>query len=98
MTTSRRPVDPDIRARQSGVVAPPGFEDAIAWIAPTGPDEPPRWHITFAVADRDRTATDAERLGAHVLGQDDTEWTRTVLIRDPQGAEFTASQFTPPSG
>ena len=37
-------------------------------------------------------------LGAHVRGQDDTEWTRTALIRDPQGAEFTASQFTPSSG
>jgi uncharacterized protein len=51
-----------------------------------------------AVADRDQTAADAERLGAQVLGRDDTEWTRTAPIRDPQGAEFTASQFTPPSG
>jgi hypothetical protein len=41
---------------------------------------------------------DAERLGAQILGQADTEWTRTALIRDPQGAEFTASQFTPPTG
>lgn len=87
-------VDPDIRARQSGVVAPPGFEDAIAH----RPGQPSRWHVSFAVADRDQTTADAERLGAHVLAQDDTEWTRTALIRDPQGAEFTASQFTPPSG
>jgi hypothetical protein len=41
---------------------------------------------------------DAERLGAQVIRRDDNEWTRTALIRDPQGAEFTASQFTPPSG
>jgi len=41
---------------------------------------------------------DAEHLGGHVLGQDDSEWTRTALIRDPGGAVFTASQFTPPSG
>jgi len=68
-------VDPDIRARQSGVVAPPGFEDAIAWVAATAPDEPPHWHVSFAVADRDHTAAEAERLGAQVLGQDDTEWT-----------------------
>ncbi|WP_308193877.1 VOC family protein [Arthrobacter ramosus] len=91
-------VDPDIRARQSGVAAPPGFEDAIAWIATTAPDELSHWHVSFTVADRDQTVAVAKRLGAQVLRQNDTEWTRTALIRDPQGAEFTASQFTPPSG
>lgn len=89
---------PDIRARQSDLAAPPGFEDAIAWIAATAADEPPHWHVSFTVADRDQTVVDAWRLGAHVLRQDDTEWTREALIRDPQGAEFTASQFTPPTG
>jgi predicted enzyme related to lactoylglutathione lyase len=91
-------VDPGIRARQSQLAAPPGFEDAIAWIATTAPGELPRWHVSFTVADRDQTVADAKRLGARVLRQDDTDWTRTALIRDPQGAEFTASQFTPPSG
>jgi uncharacterized protein len=91
-------VDPGIRARQAEVMAPPGFEDGIAWVARTAADESPSWHVSFTVADRDRTAADAERLGAHILRQDDTQWTRTALIRDPQGAEFTASQFTPPSG
>ena len=90
--------DPDIRARQSGLVAPPGFEDAIAWIATTAPDEPPHWHVSFTVADRDRTVVEAKRLGAEVLSQNETKWTRTALVRDPQGAEFTASQFTPPTG
>jgi predicted enzyme related to lactoylglutathione lyase len=89
--------DPDIRARQSGLDAPPGFEDAIAWIAGVAPGEPPHWHVSFTVADRDRTVVEAELLGATVVGQSDNEWTRTALIRDPQGAEFTASQFTPPS-
>jgi predicted enzyme related to lactoylglutathione lyase len=90
--------DPDIRKRQSEFSAPPGFEDAIAWIVPTTGDEPPHWHVTFAVAGRDQTVTEAERLGAQVLTQGDTGWTREALIRDPQGALFTASQFTPPSG
>lgn len=90
--------DPDIRARQAKLPTPPGFEDAVAWIAPTAPGEPPHWHVTFAVADRDRTVADAKRLGAEVLRQRETEWTRDALIRDPQGAEFTASQFTPPTG
>ncbi|MFK4299778.1 putative enzyme related to lactoylglutathione lyase [Arthrobacter sp. GAS37] len=79
-------VDPGIRARQSGVAAPPGFEDAIAWVATTAPDEPSHWHVSFTVADRDQTVAVAKRLGAQVLRQNDTEWTRTALIRDPQGS------------
>ena len=89
-------IDPGIRARQSKLAAPSGFEDAIAWVATTAPAELPRWHVSFTVADRDQTVADAKRLGAEVLSRDDTAWTRTALIRDPQGAEFTASQFTPP--
>jgi uncharacterized protein len=89
-------VDPEIRKRQSGALVPPGFADAIAWVAATGPDEAPHWHVSFTVADRDQTAADAERLGARIVARQDTEWTRTALLRDPQGAEFTASQFTPP--
>jgi hypothetical protein len=63
-----------------------------------GPDEPAHWHVSFTVADRDRAAADAQRLGGDVLAQAETAWTRTALIRDPAGAQFTASQFTPPSG
>jgi len=48
------------------------------------------------VADRDATAAAVERLGGTVLRRTDTDWTRDALVRDPQGAEFTASQFTPP--
>jgi predicted enzyme related to lactoylglutathione lyase len=91
-------VDPNIRVRQSGDAVPRGFEDAVAWLAHAEDGEKPRWHVTFTVADRDQAAMDAERLGGHILGQDDTQWTRTVLIRDPGGAVFTASQYTPPSG
>ena len=77
---------------------PAGFEDAVGWLAPAAAGERPHWHVTFTVADRDRAVQEAERLGGQVLGQDDTAWTRTALIRDPGGAVFTASQFTPPSG
>lgn len=91
-------VDPGIRERQASVSTPSGFEDAIAWFAPTAPGEQPHWHVSFAVADRDQSAADAERLGASVLDRSDDLWTRTALIRDPQGADFTISQFTPPSG
>jgi uncharacterized protein len=90
-------VDPDIRARHQAGGAPPGFSDAIAWVAPLEPGAGPHWHVAFSVADRDATVDSAKQLGAEVLGAEDTQWTRTALIRDPQGAVFTASQFTPPA-
>ena len=89
-------IDPGIHERQADVSAPPGFADAIGWLSPVGPDETPHWHVAFTVADRDATAAAVERLGGTVLRRTDTDWTRDALVRDPQGAEFTASQFTPP--
>jgi uncharacterized protein len=88
-------VDPGIFERQGGISAPPGFADAIGWLLPVaiGRDH---WHVTFTVASRDESAATAESLGATVISSDDTEWTKTALIRDPQGAELTLSQFTPP--
>jgi len=90
-------VDPGIHERQEGISAPPGFADAICWLAPleNGHDH---WHVTVTVASRDESAVTAERLGAVVISSEDTEWTKTALIRDPQGAELTLSQFTPPGG
>jgi uncharacterized protein len=87
-------VDPGIRERQDGISAPPGFEDAIGWLIPLdeGSDH---WHVTFTVADRDDSVAVAEKLGATVISSEDTEWTKSALIRDPQGAELTLSQFTP---
>ncbi len=88
-------VDPDIHQRQAG--GPPGFADAIGWLVAAPPGERPHWHVSFTVADRDATAADAERLGGAVLERRDTDWTREALVRDPQGAVFTASQYTPPA-
>ena len=89
-------VDPGIRERQQRDAAPPGFEDAIGWVAGTG-GAPDHWHVTFSVADRDDAVERAEALGAAVLTSEDTQWTRHAEIRDPQGAILTLSQFTPPS-
>lgn len=92
-------VDPDIRARQSGVMVPPGFEDAIGWLAPLETNESSsNWHVTFTVDDRDDSVATAESLGASVLSSLDAEWTKSAVVGDPQGAELTLSQFTPPSG
>jgi hypothetical protein len=91
-------VDPTIRERQAQVGAPPGFADVIAWVAGLQPGLDAHWHVSFSVADRDAVAAQAQRLGAEVLSTQDSQWTLTALIRDPQGAVFTASQFTPPGG
>jgi uncharacterized protein len=91
-------IDPGIHERQADASAPPGFADAVGWLVPAQAGEAPHWHVTLTVADRDATAEAAERLGATVVRRDDTEWTRDAQIRDPQGAVFTASQFTPPAG
>ena len=91
-------VDPEIRSRQEGVTAPPGFEDAVAWIQPAENGGPDRWVVSFTVDDRDDTVAVAERLGATVVASEDSEWTKTATIRDPQGAELVLSQFTPPGG
>jgi predicted enzyme related to lactoylglutathione lyase len=87
--------DPGIHERQSGVGVPPGFADAIGWLAPATAEETPHWHVSFTVADRDATAALATEHGGEVLATEDSDWTRTALVRDPQGATFTASQFTP---
>ncbi|PVG82374.1 glyoxalase [Nocardioides gansuensis] len=90
--------DPDIHARQSGVSVPAGFADAIGWLVRAEPGEQPHWHVTFTVADRDDAVDAVVRLGGAVLRRTDSDWTREALVRDPQGAVFSVSQFTPPGG
>lgn len=89
-------VNPDIRKTQADVVtAPPGFKDAVAWMALEQQGHPEHWLVSFAVDDRDTAAAAAEDLGGTVLSSDDDVWTRTAKVRDPQGAVFVLSQFTP---
>jgi predicted enzyme related to lactoylglutathione lyase len=89
-------VDPGIHERQAS--APAGFADVIGALVVTGAGQTPRWHVTFTVADRDDSAATAERLGATIVSSSDNRWTRDAVVRDPQGAEFTISKFTPPDG
>ena len=89
-------VDPGIHERQAA--APPGFADVIGGLVIIGAGESAGWHVIFTVADRDDSAATAERLGATIVTSSDDLWTRNALVRDPQGAEFTVSQFTPPDG
>jgi len=89
-------VYPDIKEVQSDVMAPPGFEDAVAWMTLIPEGQPEAWQVSFTVADRDVSAATVEDLGGTVLVSDDDEWTKTATVRDPQGAQFVLSQFTPP--
>jgi predicted enzyme related to lactoylglutathione lyase len=87
-------VDPHIHERQQ--LAPPGFADVVAGVSPDADPAQAGWQVTFTVADRDDSVATARRLGATVLSTTDTEWTREAVVRDPQGATFTLSQFAPP--
>jgi uncharacterized protein len=93
--------DPEIRERQGSVEAPEGFEDAVAWLIPMTNGRfpegtPAHWGTTFAVDDADAIAERAEKLGGTVLAPPaDAPWVRMTLLRDPQGAVFTASKFVP---
>ncbi len=90
-------LDPGLRARMAEMGAPAGFEDAVAWIAPLGDEADAYWDVSFGVADADATAAAASELGAEVLmPPTDMPWVRTTVIRDPQGAVLTATQFVPP--
>jgi predicted enzyme related to lactoylglutathione lyase len=91
-------VYPDILDVQSEVSAPPGFEDAIAWMGIISEGQEESWRVSFAVEDRDASAAAAERLGGTIVASEDTHWTREATVRDPQGAFFVISQFTPPAG
>ncbi len=79
--------------------APEGFWDVVAAINPIPdeePDTPAHWGVTFGTDDADATAAKAKELGGTVLVEPfDAPWVRMTVIRDPQGAVLTASQFKP---
>ena len=93
--------DPELRERQEADGAPEGFEDAVALLMPTGGDGqpatvPPHWSITFAVDDADATAARAADLGGEVvMAPFDAPYVRMTVLRDPQGAQFSASKYVP---
>jgi predicted enzyme related to lactoylglutathione lyase len=86
--------DPGIRERQAEAGAPPGFEDAVAWLLPLNGNGVSRWNVTFAAAGTDATAARAAELGGTVLVEPyDTGRVRAAELRDPQGATFSVNSF-----
>jgi hypothetical protein len=90
--------DPELRERMEANQAPDGFADAVAWMVPERRAAGrARWSVTFAVADADAAFARAQVLGAAVVNPlFDTPYTREGVVRDPQGAELTLSEYRPP--
>ena len=60
------------------------------------PPRPAHWSVTFGVDDAEAIAAKVLELGGKVIaGPLDAPWSRAVVIEDPQGATFIASQFVP---
>jgi uncharacterized protein len=75
-----------------------GFEDVVAAIVPIADDEGTQasWSVTFGTEDADATAAKATELGGTVVVPPrDAAYSRFTVLRDPQGATFTASAFVP---
>jgi uncharacterized protein len=87
---------PGLREQMGQMGAPEGFIDVVAQVTRAADDDtaPAHWSVTFGVDDADATAARARELGGEILdGPTDAPWSRPVVIRDPQGATFVASQF-----
>ncbi len=89
--------DPDLPARLEQFGAPEGFGDVVAQVSPVADGEQPNWSVTFSVTDADATASRAVALGGQLVTEPfDAPWVRMAVVRDPDGTQFTASQFVPP--
>ena len=88
-------IDPGVKARHRAGGAPEAFSDCVAWLDTT--TDEPNWSVTFTIEDVDASAARAAELGATILAEPfDVPWQRVSVIRDPQGAVLTLSQFKPP--
>lgn len=89
--------NPGLRKGMEQMGAPEGFIDVVATLNPIPNDDsqtPAHWSVIFAVDDADAAAAKATQLGGEVVsGPIDAPWTRSVVIKDPQGATFVANQF-----
>ena len=87
-------VDPDIYLRQAN--APAGFADVIGAVERSPGAELAQWRVIFSVIDLDASAGLAQQLGATIVKTSETAWAALAVLRDPQGAELTLSEFRPP--
>ena len=90
-------IDPDIHERQQAIAAPTRFRRRDRLVGAVDGAEVPHWHVTLPSPTE--TTAWRPRFGWErpTVGPIDTDWTRSAVIRDPQGATLTLSQFTPGS-
>lgn len=89
--------EPGVIDRMRAMGAPDRFWDVVAAVGPREAGAPAEWGVTFGADDADAVAARAAELGATILQPPtDAPWTRTTVLRDPQGVVLTASQFVPP--
>jgi uncharacterized protein len=90
---------PGLRQQMEQMGAPEGFIDVVAALDPIAQGDtetPAHWSVTFGVDDADAAAAKVRSLGGEVLVEPmDVPWVRMTVIKDPQGATFTAGQFVP---
>ena len=90
---------PGLRKMMTDMGAPEGFIDVVASVEPIAAGDaatPAHWSVTFGVDDAEAIAAKVLELGGKVIaGPLDAPWSRAVVIEDPQGATFIASQFVP---
>lgn len=90
---------PGLRQQMEQMGAPDGFIDVVAAVEMIAADDTTtraHWSVTFGVDDAEGIAAKAKSLGAEIVaGPLDAPWTRMVVLTDPQGASFVASQFVP---
>ncbi len=92
-------LEPGFIERLEGIGAPEGFGDVVATTMPLADGESPHWHVTFGVTDVDASAKRVDELGGEVLVEPfDAPWVRAAVVRDPEGAMLTLSQFVGPDG
>jgi uncharacterized protein len=88
---------PGLREQMAQMGAPDGFTDVVAAITPIAEGDtatPAHWSVTFGVDDAEVAAARAKELGGEVVsGPFDAPWTRMAVLKDPNGAQFVASQF-----
>ncbi len=92
-------INPGTKQQMEDYGAPDGFGDMVAYLIPANERGTRGWGITFSVEDADAAAAKTKQLGGEVVVEPyDAPWVRQAVIKDPEGAELTLSQFVPPEG
>ena len=89
---------PGTRQQAAEFGAPARFEEVVASLVPIADGDAmhEHWSVVFGADDADEVAAKAKALGGTVLVEPvDAPWVRMTVLRDPQGATFTANQFVP---